>query len=304
MSQINNCDSDNFTRTSAAFADSISTSQKKEGTGSLKIAAAKQQVYYACVGSGRNNIGTISEKHWTQTFTAISEKIDQVAVNVGTGSAGANLVIKLYADDGNGKPSGSALKTVSIASGSLNHEAETIITFAVTGLTISTRYVIEFSDANTASDDHYKMLNNSGGSTPSGQKCWKWNGSSWTDVTSSIHNFYLKVIDNSGGEYVYFTPTNADFSNFTKVTFWARCTRTGALSRVQMGESGDEDQHSQNITIGTANTWELQEWDISGIAAANRNAIDTFGFEVIDDTNDFDLYIDDIRTPDVFVGMV
>ena len=50
-----------------------------------------------------------------------------------------------------------------------------------------------------------------------------------------------------------------------------------------------------NIDISSADTWETTEWDISGIANADKDAIAKIIIKVIDATNDNTIYIDNLK---------
>ncbi|MGD9276377.1 MAG: phage tail spike protein [Candidatus Pacearchaeota archaeon] len=70
-----------------------------------------------------------------------------------------------------------------------------------------------------------------------------------------------------------------DLTDHTKLKYWIKSSRTGTNLKFGMGESAWDD-NTYNVTIDTANEWQEEEWDISGIANANKNAIRYIGLKI------------------------
>lgn len=89
------------------------------------------------------------------------------------------------------------------------------------------------------------------------------------------------------------TTAAMDLSTVNTLTFWVRSNVTGNRLRFQFGEAASTEQ-TYNITVNTADTWEQKTWDISGIAAASKNAVTLFAFQVTDSSQSISFYFDDI----------
>jgi hypothetical protein len=89
------------------------------------------------------------------------------------------------------------------------------------------------------------------------------------------------------------TASSTDLSGYNLITFWVRSSTTGSFLTFQFGESDSSEQSTQ-ITISSADTWEQKTWDISGIAAADRNGVTKFAFKMVN-SEIATVYIDDIR---------
>jgi len=90
------------------------------------------------------------------------------------------------------------------------------------------------------------------------------------------------------------TKSATDLSITSFITFWARSDRTGQFMRFQFGESASDEQ-TYDITINSADTWEKKTWDISGISAADRDAVTKFAYKVTNADSAFAFYFDDIQ---------
>lgn len=84
-----------------------------------------------------------------------------------------------------------------------------------------------------------------------------------------------------------------DLSDVTQIKFDIRSSRTGTYMQFGWGESAWTD-HTSNITINSADTWETKTIDISGIANANKDAVRYLGFKVTNADSSFTGYIDNI----------
>ena len=91
------------------------------------------------------------------------------------------------------------------------------------------------------------------------------------------------------------TVSATDLLAATNLTYWVRSSVAGSYATLGFGESAATEQINA-ITISQANTWEQKIWDISGIAAASRNAVTKYAFTFTGDTSGAAFYIDDIQT--------
>lgn len=83
---------------------------------------------------------------------------------------------------------------------------------------------------------------------------------------------------NAYGDYVTKT-TSMDLSSSTNITFYVRSNVAGQNLQFRFGESSAS-ENSYNITIGSTNTWELNNWDITGVSPNARNAVTKFQFYI------------------------
>lgn len=99
---------------------------------------------------------------------------------------------------------------------------------------------------------------------------------------------------NSLNDTMTLTVGATDLSTMGSLTFWVRSNRTGTFMTFGFGESVINEQTTA-VTISSANTWEQKTWDISGIAAASRNAVTKFTFKNTNSDVGFTFWFDDIQ---------
>jgi len=88
-----------------------------------------------------------------------------------------------------------------------------------------------------------------------------------------------------------------DLSSQNQIQFDIRSSRTGTNLQAQIHDSGGTTS-THNINITSADTWQTETWDISGISGTDKDVIDQIIFKVInaDAANTF--YIDNIVSSD------
>lgn len=87
-----------------------------------------------------------------------------------------------------------------------------------------------------------------------------------------------------------------DLTGKKYINYDIRASRTGSNIKIGIHDSGGTTtEHTANVQ--SANTWETQTWDISGVSDANKDAIDSIIITVVnaDAANTF--YIDNFATP-------
>ena len=108
-------------------------------------------------------------------------------------------------------------------------------------------------------------------------------------VASNRVNFATKTI------------SSTDISGKSSITVQLRASTTGSFLRLSFSEDGTTFQSSSTFTINTADTFELESYDISGIATTSRDAVTRIRVEY--DAGSYTAYFDDINAPDVaFAG--
>lgn len=92
-----------------------------------------------------------------------------------------------------------------------------------------------------------------------------------------------------------------DLSDRTELKIGFYASRTGTNIQVQIHDSGGQTS-TKDIAISSAGAWETTTWDISGIANADKDDIDSIIIKIInaDAANTF--YIDNFYAPEVVVG--
>lgn len=115
----------------------------------------------------------------------------------------------------------------------------------------------------------------------------------------AANTFYLDnmkaTASSSINDIITRTVSATDLSAATSLTYWVRSSVAGSFATFGFGESAATEQ-TNAITISQANTWEQKTWDISGIAAASRNAVTKFAFTFTGDTSGASFYFDDIQS--------
>ena len=71
-----------------------------------------------------------------------------------------------------------------------------------------------------------------------------------------------------------------DYSIMDKIVFQVRSSRTGENLQLQIHDTGGTTS-SHTINIATADTWQTETWDISGITGTDRDTIDKIIIKVI-----------------------
>ena len=71
-----------------------------------------------------------------------------------------------------------------------------------------------------------------------------------------------------------------DYSIINKIVFQVRSSRTGENLQLQIHDTGGTTS-SHTINIATADTWQTETWDISGITGTDRDTIDKIIIKVI-----------------------
>jgi len=97
--------------------------------------------------------------------------------------------------------------------------------------------------------------------------------------------------------------SNQNYSDNDRIGFWIRAdTTTTSVEGVQAISIQFNDTvgllEDHNITILGDNTWQYEEWDISGIASADRDVVDFIQFVIDDDSAAPTFYIDQLREYD------
>jgi hypothetical protein len=101
-------------------------------------------------------------------------------------------------------------------------------------------------------------------------------------ITASLNDTLTRTV----------SPT-IDLSNLTQIKFDIRASRTG--SNIKMGihdSGGTTTEHTANIA--SADTWQIETWDISGVSNANKDVIDSIIVTIVNADADNTFYIDNM----------
>jgi len=121
-----------------------------------------------------------------------------------------------------------------------------------------------------------------------------------------VGNYALKIsttVSNSNGDTVTktFSPTE-NWTAYGKLSFWIKASytttstdaTTSQIISIQFHDTGGNTQ-THAITIQEFDQWQYEEWDISGVASGDRDAVDWIRFRIDNDYGSPVFYIDQIR---------
>jgi len=120
-----------------------------------------------------------------------------------------------------------------------------------------------------------------------------------------VGNYALKIsttVSNSNGDTVTKTISNENWSSYGKLGFWIKASytttstdaTTSQIISIQFHDTGGNIQ-THAITIKEFDQWQYEEWDISGVASTDRDAVDWIRFRIDNDYGSPVFYIDQIR---------
>jgi hypothetical protein len=120
-----------------------------------------------------------------------------------------------------------------------------------------------------------------------------------------VGNYALKIsttVSNSNGDTVTKTISNENWSSYGKLGFWIKASytttstdaTTSQIISIQFHDTGGNTQ-THAITIQEFDQWQYEEWDISGVASGDRDAVDWIRFRIDNDYGSPVFYIDQIR---------
>ena len=121
-------------------------------------------------------------------------------------------------------------------------------------------------------------------------------------------SYALKLVATTGAlnQTVTKTLTGGDILDLTgknTIKFDARSTATGGNLELNIHDSGGTTS-THTITIASADTYQAEVWDISGVADADKDAIDQLQMKVLNAGSARDFYVDNVRgSTDLFAYM-
>ncbi len=135
-----------------------------------------------------------------------------------------------------------------------------------------------------------------------------WTASDGTNTPVALESVYIRdgagamkittVAASSNTDYVRKTfSANQDWSSFERVGFWIKGTVAGQIISFKFYDTGTTTS-THSITIAEANSWQYEEYDISGITSTDRDAVSWAEFYIDDDTGSPTFYIDQVRVYD------
>jgi len=105
------------------------------------------------------------------------------------------------------------------------------------------------------------------------------------------------------------TITSTSYSTNDRIGFWIKATQTGQIISLELNDDTAAPDPHHNITIIKANQWQYEEWDLTPVAAADRNAVTGVIFIIDSDTSSPTIYVDQLRyysssarSAEMFVG--
>jgi len=84
-----------------------------------------------------------------------------------------------------------------------------------------------------------------------------------------------------------------DLSGQTKIKLDVRASRTGSNFKIGFHDSGGTTTE-HTVNIASADTWQTEEWDISGVANADKDAIDSIIITILNADAENEIYVDNM----------
>ncbi|MCK4522139.1 MAG: discoidin domain-containing protein, partial [Nanoarchaeota archaeon] len=89
------------------------------------------------------------------------------------------------------------------------------------------------------------------------------------------------------------SPTK-DLSGYNTIKVDTRANRTGSNFKISIHDSGGTTTE-HTVSIASANTWQTETWDVSGVSSSNKDAIDQIIITITNADADNEIYVDDLR---------
>ena len=120
-----------------------------------------------------------------------------------------------------------------------------------------------------------------------------------------VGNYALKIsttVSNSNGDTITKSISNENWTGYGKLSFWIKASytttstdaTTSQIISIQFHDTGGNTQ-TRNITIKEFDQWQYEEWDISGVASGDRDAVNWIRFRIDNDYGSPVFYIDQLR---------
>jgi hypothetical protein len=274
-------------------------------------------------GSATTGLGDVSGAEWriAQTFTLTETMlITGVSFSFGAnnGAPAGNVTARIETLDGSGDPSGSLAdanltKAISPTPSDWND-----FTFTTPAVLAAGSYAIKLNCDNQTTDNYW-TINRVTPSAYSGGLLDYYNGSSWNKLsgydntfkiyTAALQCFSESTIKNQGNYSLKVLAMETDSLNDTltrtigspidlsgrdEIKFDIYASRTGANIKIGIHDSGGTTSE-KTYTVIASNTWETVTWDISAVADADKDAIDSIIITILNADADNTFYIDNFR---------
>jgi len=273
--------------------------------------AGLDQSYTSAIAQADGNllydIGSVyyGAQSFVPGVTAPCSGIDVQLKQVGSIAGGKNIWLEIQSDDGSGKPSNTILATsdtivANTISGTYTWYAFTFASPAT--LTLGTKYhIVAKGDWTPDATNFIAWNDDTSGAYASGNRSYTVENAPTTWISAAAQDLLFKEYYNNLQSYSESTiktqgsyslkgiaaitgslnktltrtvsPT-IDLSGRNTIKFDIYSSRTGANIKVGIHDSGGTTTEKTH-TIAQANTWETDTWDISAVADADKNAIDS-----------------------------
>ena len=257
---------------------------------------------------------------YAQSFILTSDiELTKIAIDLSaTTGAPGNATIRIETDSA-GKPSGTlvhanATKTQALSASQYNDVNYTDFILSAGTYHIVWRHTVTVDNnywtwdySNASGYGGVMNRSNDGGawSTIAGQDfCFKVYGKvanlqCYSESTIKEQGSYslksIAKITNSLNKTLTKSGLSIDLSGIDTLNFKVYASRTGTNLQMQIHDSGGTTS-TKDIAISSANTWETTTWDISGIADANKDDIDSIIIKIINADAENTFYVDDFVT--------
>lgn len=96
---------------------------------------------------------------------------------------------------------------------------------------------------------------------------------------------------------------SVSLSGMDSVVFWVKSNRTGNFMKFGFGKNA-HGERKFGFDVGYKNAWQKVRIDVSGVSDADKSGLRFMNFEISDDSEDTDLYLDELKGERLSYGVV
>ena len=300
---LHNCDSEMDFRTDSAVPGSVVINWEgadiKEGIGAIKVSLFRYpKVEYFEDGSTDLVLCNASHRYTTQGFKVSSPtNVKAIGLELRRTGTPADLNVKIYNADFTSLL-GTAVIPASSVDNSYGVPPKNYI-YAVfstpVSLSAGVQYQMLLENGAGSSSNYYRCKYTLIGGYPNGNMRYGTIFPPESSTTGDL-NFRICVQGDALNQYVYaILAATKNISAKTRIKNWIKASRTGTFLSQSFGEAAIGERNFP-INMDAANAWLWKENDISGVPAANRDAVQYVGWKITDMSEDVILYLDYLIT--------
>lgn len=276
--------------------------------------------YLQLLNNNSQSVGDDSNEEYRRawnfvlTESTLITRVDQY-LNANIGTPTGQLTIKIETNNNN-IPSGTLANANAVKAITTTASAWNNWVFAVPFVLSAGTYWVRFYCDDQGTSNSFRLAVQENGTTNgaysnNGGSTWAPHSGKWYTskvYTISLQDYSEGSIKNQGtyslkvlaqataslNDTLTKSGMSLNLSDVSELKIDLYASRTGTNIQIQIHDSGGTSS-TKNITISSANTWETTVWDISEIANANKDNIDSIIIKIInaDAINTF--YVDNFR---------